>query len=189
MTNYIIGIDPGQTGAICMLNVQGEVKYLDNFIVEDGFINFWKLCNAFNGWVVELNNSKPIPVFIEKAYAPQKQKGVEKIWRNYQTLFLAFNNPELKEITPQEWKKILGIDKKIKEQLEGQKVKPEVKKAFSLKYQFETFCSKAKKSNGAEINWYGTTKKGKPSTILNSGKIDVYSIALAGLHLYNIDKD
>jgi hypothetical protein len=188
MTNYIIGIDPGQTGAVCMLNMQGEVELLENFLVEDGFINFWKLCNTYNGCVIELNNSKPIPVFIEKSYAPQNQGGVEKIWRNYQTLFLAFNNPELKEITSQEWKKVLGVSQKVKQHFGNQKVKDTVKKAFSLKYQFETFCKNAKKSNGVEINWYGKTQKGNPSSVLNSGKIDAYCIALAGLHLHNIDK-
>jgi hypothetical protein len=158
MTNHIIGIDPGQTGAVCMLNMQGEVEYLDNFDIENGFIIFYPL------------KLVTIPVFIEKPFLLPKQRGHEIVWRNYQTLFLTFNNPKLKEIRPQEWKKILGIPKGLS-------------KKESLEYQFITFCSKAKKVDSDYINWYGTTKKGNPSTILDSGKIDAYCIALAGLKL------
>lgn len=172
MTNYIIGVDPGQTGAVCMLNMQGEIITLDNFIVNEGFVDFWKPCNNYNRIKNTLYGSI---LFLEKPFLLPRQRGHEMVWRNYQTLFLAFNNPDLTEIRPQEWKKALAIPKGLS-------------KKESLEFQFMNFCSKAKKANSDFINWYGTTKKGNPSSVLDSGKIDAYCIALAGLHFNNIDK-
>ena len=117
-------------------------------------------------FIILKNSSKSI-VFEEKPFLLPKQRGHEIVWRNYQTLFLAFNTPQLQEIRPQEWKKILNIPKGLT-------------KKESLDYQFTKFCINAKKVDSDFINWYGTTKKGNPSRILDSGKIDAYCIAYAG---------
>lgn len=160
-TNYILGIDPGLTGGICLLDLKGGVHLLANHEIQDGWINFYKPFNFFNELCIELNYKNRIPVFIEKPFILSRQKGNEKIWRNYQTLMIAYE-PE-KEIRAQEWKKGLKIPKGLSKQK-------------SLEYQLKNLCPKTN-ILGAEIEWQNVTKTGKVSKTLNDGLIDAYCIA------------
>lgn len=159
--NFILGVDPGLTGGICLLDLGGNVHWLINHEIKNGWINFWKCFNSYMGLSRELNGQEFIPVYIEKPYILSKQKGNEKIWRNYQTLMIAYE-PQ-KEVRPQEWKKALNIPRGLSKQ-------------ESLKYQLENLCPKVN-IVGKEIQWQNVTKTGKISRTINDGLVDAYCIA------------
>lgn len=157
----IIGIDPGLTGGYCLLNKHGEIEYINNSNVKDGWIDYQKTVNKYLKLCEKYNELKTIKTYIEKPFVLSSQRGNEKIWRNYQTLVLAFNYPV--EIRAQEWKKELGIPRGLS-------------KKESIEWQFKNICPVYNEKHNL-INWNKTTKKGKVSSQLNDGLIDAYCIA------------
>lgn len=160
----IIGIDPGLTGGYCLLNKDGKVESLGNHSLSDGWIHYRLMFIEYFKLSEKYNKSELILTYIEKPFILSSQQGNEKIWRNYQTLILAFNYPT--EIRAQDWKKGLKIPKGLS-------------KKDAIQWQYENLCPKK------NINWYKTTKTGKPSKTLNDGLIDAYCIALYAQNINN----
>lgn len=195
---YFIGIDPGLTGAVCVLDDNGNIYDIISNYKKDGWIDHKSHEKHFMEVVkrmLEVIMPISIEICFEKPFQKQFQKETEKIWRNYERLFLTYStniNTNI-EIRPQEWKKGLGITSFLKEirpllieQLttdfnKTEKPKkdlkkyiknklPKLQKKESVKYQFENICPK-------DYDWYKTTKTGKKSVQLDDGKIDAYCIA------------
>ena len=163
----IIGIDPGKTGAYCLLSDRG-VEKLENFPILDGMIDFWGVSgvtSVYNSLCLS-NDSQKIQVVIERPFILSSQRGNDIIWRNYERLWLAFE-PDL-EVRPQEWKKRLGIPRGLS-------------KKESIQYQYENFCKNKKMANSEVIDWHKILPSGRKSKNLDEGKIDAYCIALANL--------
>ena len=96
----IIGIDPGSSGAIAMLDTSESVQY---WKMPDTEMDLWDC----------LVNQKPIAAaFIEKVHAMPRQ-GVSstfKFGRNYGMLLMALTASGIPftEVTPQTWQKSLN---------------------------------------------------------------------------------
>lgn len=162
--SYYIGIDPGLTGAICVLDAIGEIMVLKNHkTITNQFGNFidFKDAQKIAGHIYWHYGLYELPSItaIEKQFILGNQKGNDIIWRNYERLMLAYL-PNI-EIRPQKWKKTLEIPKGLN-------------KKESIQYQLQHICPK-------DYDWYKTTKTGKKSIQLDDGKIDAYCIAK---HLY-----
>lgn len=142
-TNYIIGVDPGLNGGICLLKnnllvncikpvvVNGWISYLEsiknikNLLKSSGFVN------------------ENILLLIEKPYILPKQHGNEKIWRNYQTLFLILESfGSVIEVRPQVWQKKLGFRKGVNTKKESIKLAMSLNKSFVWKKKLKKGFSK-----------------------------------------------
>lgn len=153
---YRVGIDPGLSGAYCVIDSNQSVVICDNLPIVNGWIDYNACLETYNSILSDLNVYRVnLYIGIEKPFILSSQKGNEKIWRNYQTLYLAFK-PDI-EIRPQEWKKALRIPKGLN-------------KKDSVKYQVENICP--------DYDWSKTLKSGNKSKVIDDGKVDSYCIAL-----------
>ena len=105
----IIGIDPGKSGAACMINEKGVIIRIIKFDNTDGDVSdaFVEETKRYNDCQVD-----KLYAFIEKVHAMPKQ-GVSstfKFGRNYgfiQGLLTAYKIP-YEYVTPQKWQKDMG---------------------------------------------------------------------------------
>jgi hypothetical protein len=177
MTNYIIGIDPGITGAWVLLK-DGKYSLSGNFPKkENGLINHSYLSNFILNTLLEKEVLHQPKIYIEKPFALSVNGGVETIWRNYQSVYLAFvfNEKYPVEIPPKEWQKILAFDKIDKN------IKSKERKQL-IKQRALDFARRQEPT----INWYNIGKKGQTLTTVNDGLVDAYCIAYAGYLLESL---
>lgn len=160
-----IGIDPGLTGAVVVLDHFGGYITGWNHKLKGKFKTKNKIDNVIDFESIPIidNNFR---VLIEKPHTRNGEGGAETSWRNYQTLWLGYK-PK-KEVSPKKWKKHFSIPTKLS-------------KRDSIIYQYQKFCPVVDVNN-EKINWYATTPRGNKSSKLNDGLIDAYCIAL---YLYN----
>jgi hypothetical protein len=166
---YTIGIDPGVTGAWVLLE-NGKYFKSGKFPKrEDGLIDHYTLYDEIIDRVIKYIVTPP--TYIEKPFALSVNGGVETIWRNYQSVYLAFSHKGVDptEILPKEWQKILAFDK-IDKKIKGKERKQLIKqRALDFATRQEP-----------KINWYNIGKKDQTLTTVNDGLVDAYCIAYAG---------
>lgn len=104
---FFIGIDPGQTGAVAVVNDAGRLEIyfdLSNSIASYGYI---EECLA------SFIDAEDVKVAIEDVHALPKQSSVAgfKFGINvgYANMLAYFLDPEYTKVTPMKWKKFFGL--------------------------------------------------------------------------------
>lgn len=156
-----IGIDPGITGAVVILDHFSNYITGWNHELKGRYKKKNKTDNVIDFELIPIidNGAK---VVIEKPHTRMGEGGAETSWRNYQTLWLGYR-PHF-EVLPRKWKKYLDIPAKLS-------------KVEASHYQLKRFCPVVDVNN-EKIDWYAKTPKGNRSSRLNDGLIDAYCIAL-----------
>lgn len=117
MSDYVIGIDPGGTGSICILDLDG--KYIDHLLMPVMKVGKANRVNsaALVAWMDRYRTAKHC--YLEKVHAMPKQ-GVSSMFSFghsagiVEGVIVAFGIP-LTLVTPQSWKKKSGLIGKDKD--------------------------------------------------------------------------
>lgn len=109
----IIGIDPGVTGALCLL--EADDLAIEDMPVVDGRVNPYALSDVIQGWFPGIADE----AVVEALHAMPKNGSISsfKLGQNYGTILgvLAVLKVPVTQVSPQKWTRTLGVgaDKEV----------------------------------------------------------------------------